>query len=503
MEKQHCHHQWERQNSADSVAILDDSTQDVSDGGGIFHRQSIPNVRQNNANDINGAISKTTSYYPFLPQRKLVRSQRNRRNQTSESGKSGYWGVSDEVYVDSSALKDDNKYGTEKGHLVKDTCGTSEKETPDNSRKLAFDDILLKPSASEPEVQTPSVMSVAITKKGEPAAQTPYVADPWEIDPAELQFGECVGVGAAAEVFRATWHGTDVAVKKLRQHHCPSTSIASITPDLPTRLRRELTVLLDLRHPNLVLFMGAATLKSPTLIVAEFCEGGTIFQVLYSQPKLRLSWAQRLKMAMDTAKGMNFLHRRRVVHRDLKSLNLLLVSRIGAVEDVPWVKISDFGLSRHLPSPDQYECGQEISNAPPAASLMTGGLGTCLWMAPEVLSGSLNYNEKVDVYSFGMVLWELICRRVPFDGSGLEDPIRVAIAVSAGSRPDLRKVPVDCPLELRRTMEQCWFHEPTARLSFDVILERLKVLQDLPSGHSAARDCGQRAASAHVLRRGV
>jgi len=260
---------------------------------------------------------------------------------------------------------------------------------------------------------------------------------------------------------------------------------------------------LRLRHPHLVLFMGAATLKSPTLIVAELCEGGTIFQLLYNQPTLRLSWSQRLKMAMDTAKGMNFLHRRRVVHRDLKSLNLLLVSRIAAVEDVPWVKISDFGLSRHLPSPENYECGQQTSSMPPATSVMTGGLGTCLWMAPELLSGSVNYNEKVDVYSFGMVLWELICRRVPFDGSGLEDPIRVAIAVSTGRRPDLRKVPSDCPFELCRTMEHCWFHEPAARPSFDVIIDSLKILRDLPSGHSGARDCGQRAASAHAPRGGV
>jgi serine/threonine protein kinase len=245
-------------------------------------------------------------------------------------------------------------------------------------------------------------------------------------------------------------------------------------------------MLLELRHPNLVLFMGAATLSHPTIIVSELCEGGPLFQLLHSQPDIKLSWPQRLKGAMDTAKGMTFLHRRRVVHRDLKSLNLLLVSKVSGRDEGLWVKISDFGLSRHLPSAgDAGQQGAAVSAcssmvAMPVncnAAMMTSGLGTCLWMAPEVLSGSVFYDEKVDVYSYGIVLFELICRRVPFDGSGLVEPISVAIAVSAGRRPDVRHVPKDCPEEFCRTMEHCWNHEAAARPAFDVVLERLKVMQ--------------------------
>lgn len=299
----------------------------------------------------------------------------------------------------------------------------------------------------------------------------------WEIDRADLELGEGLGTGSTSEVYRGSWHGTDVAAKVLLHQNMQQDARWA------SRFRRELDVLLELRHPNLVLFMGATTLSRPLTMVSELCEGGTLFQLLHNQPSLRLSWAQRLKAVVDTAKGMNFLHRRRVVHRDLKSLNLLLASKVSSSEDLPWVKISDFGLSRHLPAHAQVAAdasgggvvGSRCSfPAEFCASMMTGGLGTCLWMAPEVLSGSICYNEKVDVYSYGIVLFEILCRRVPFDGSGLQEPIAVAVAVSAGRRPDTRCVPADCPLELRKAMECCWVQEPERRPPFDQILEKLK-----------------------------
>mmetsp|Transcript_67873 Transcript_67873/g.150343 ORF Transcript_67873/g.150343 Transcript_67873/m.150343 type:complete len:433 (+) Transcript_67873:2-1300(+) len=299
------------------------------------------------------------------------------------------------------------------------------------------------------------------------AARTP---EAWEVHPSELQLGERVGVGTTAEVYRASLHGTDVAVKRLRG-------------PMPTEFQRELSVLLQLRHPNLVLFMGASTQGCPT-IISELCEGGTIFQLLHQRPELQLTWTQRLRVAGDTAKGMNFLHRRRVVHRDLKSLNLLLAARISMPEDTPRTKISDFGLARLLP----FAAGRGAAAAAasvgiggaPGGGLMTGGVGTYHWMAPEVLSGH-GYDEKVDVYSYGVVLYELLCRRIPFDGSGLE-PVSIAVAVSRGRRPELRYVPPDCPAGLCRTMERCWAQRPGERPAFDAVLEAL-----LRSGPGAAQ----------------
>eukprot|EP00440_Ansanella_granifera_P062035 gb/GFBE01067253.1/.p1 GENE.gb/GFBE01067253.1/~~gb/GFBE01067253.1/.p1 ORF type:complete len:322 (+),score=41.97 gb/GFBE01067253.1/:1-966(+) len=255
--------------------------------------------------------------------------------------------------------------------------------------------------------------------------------------------------------------------------------------------RRELALLQELRHPNLVLFMGAATLgEAPPLIVSEFCAGGTLFRLLHERPSLRLSWSQKLKAASDTAKGMNFLHRRRVIHRDLKSLNLLLAGEVGGVDDPPWIKISDFGLSRRLPA-EALASGavssQRLSIAPcPVASaasgsgadglVMTGNLGTCLWMAPEVLSGC-GYDERADVYSYGVVLYEIICRRLPFDGApGQTAAATAARAVCAGQRPERRHVPPCCSAELKSLMEKCWAQRPDARPAFSDVLDELSAL---------------------------
>lgn len=276
----------------------------------------------------------------------------------------------------------------------------------------------------------------------------------WEVDPAELRLEEMLGTGSTAEVFRGSWHGTDVAVKRLRR-----------SGPLSVEFTREISVLLRLRHPNLVLFMGAAVQAPTPLIISEFCAGGTVFALLHQRRDLALPWPQRVKVAIDVAKGMNFLHRRQVVHRDLKSLNLLLASRVNTDKDVPLVKVSDFGLSRTW-----------LSNAadPPHQACMTSGAGTYHWMAPEVLDGQ-TYDEKVDVYSYGICLFEIIARRIPYEGSGLE-PVSIAVAVSKGRRPDLRHTPQDCPADLRFTMECCWAHCATGRPGFDTILETLKLV---------------------------
>lgn len=285
---------------------------------------------------------------------------------------------------------------------------------------------------------------------GAPPAAAPVIAE-WEVEPSELRFEEMLGTGSTAEVFRASWHGTDVAVKRLRG-----------SGQLPMEFVREISVLLRLRHPNLVLFMGAATQAPPPLIISEFCAGGTVFALLHQRRDLALPWGHRASMAIDVAKGMNFLHRRQVVHRDLKSLNLLLAGQVASQGDMPPVKVSDFGLSRAWPSEQQ-------------RAFMTSGCGTYHWMAPEVLDGH-RYNEKVDVYSYGICLFELIARRIPYDGSGLE-PVSIAVAVTRGRRPDASFIPKDCPADLRFTMECCWAHSPSSRPGFDTILETLKLVQ--------------------------
>ena len=134
-----------------------------------------------------------------------------------------------------------------------------------------------------------------------------------------------------------------------------------------------------LRHPNIVMFLGACTKPPNFAIVLEYCEGGTLWSIL--QKNADLSWEERRNFALDTAKGMNYLHDRPtpILHRDLKSLNLLL-------DENKRIKLADFGWTKGL------------------QNYMTGKIGTYQWMAPEVVS-SYQYTEKADVFSFAIILW--------------------------------------------------------------------------------------------------
>jgi serine/threonine protein kinase len=153
-----------------------------------------------------------------------------------------------------------------------------------------------------------------------------------------------------------------------------------------------------------------------------------------------------LRFARDAARGMAYLHGARppILHRDLKSANLL-------VDGAYTVKLSDFGLAR----------------VKSVAATMTGGLGTPQWTAPEVLSGT-RYAESADVYSFGIVLWELLTRRCPYDGWTSAQV--VARVVTTGARPG---VPDATPPAFAALMRACWDAEPARRPPFRAVLAAL------------------------------
>lgn len=126
-----------------------------------------------------------------------------------------------------------------------------------------------------------------------------------------------------------------------------------------------------------------------------------------------LSNKQKFKLALDIAKGMHYLHTSDkegpILHRDLKSLNLLVTEPVSGVNDFVQAKITDFGLSRAISS-----LGGSEFESTAGGSRMTGMAGTFHWMAPEVLQ-SQEYTHKADVYSYGIVLWEILCREPPFN----------------------------------------------------------------------------------------
>ncbi|XP_024520866.1 serine/threonine-protein kinase CTR1 isoform X1 [Selaginella moellendorffii] len=267
----------------------------------------------------------------------------------------------------------------------------------------------------------------------------------WEIPWEELVLKERLGGGSFGTVHLADWQGTDVAVKILLDQDA--------TQELLSELTREIVILRRLRHPNIVLFMGAVTKPPHLSIVTEYLPRGTLFRLLHT-PKAReiLDEKRRLRMALDVARGVNYLHRSKpaIVHRDLKSPNLL-------VDKYLTVKVCDFGLSR-------FKSKTFLSSQT--------GAGTPEWMAPEVLRDEPS-KEKSDVYSFGVVLWELVTLQKPWTGL---TAMQVVAAVAFNGRR--LQIPSNVNPKMRALIESCWANDPELRPSFASIIDALKKFQE-------------------------
>jgi len=281
----------------------------------------------------------------------------------------------------------------------------------------------------------------------------------WEVNPSDLQLCEKVGTGCTAEVYRGFWKGREVAIKQIEWNK------KKMGIKEQRAFDREVGIMPNMDHDNLVRMVGVSSLQHPFRIITEFCAGGCCFELLHNSDHVELVWAQKIKMTRDVASAMDYLHnfKPQIIHRDLKSLNLLLSKPILSETDVPIVKVSDFGLSRMKDRAPDQDWGK-----------MTMAAGTCHWMAPEVFTGTC-YDEKVDVYSYAMILFEIICREIPFEE---EEPANVGRLTVAGHRPDMEAVPPDCPELLRDVMVSCWAHDPKKRPTFDVIQKTLAVVED-------------------------
>ncbi|KAG2649563.1 hypothetical protein PVAP13_1NG116300 [Panicum virgatum] len=240
---------------------------------------------------------------------------------------------------------------------------------------------------------------------------------PWE----DLDIGERIGLGSYGEVYHADWNGTEVAVKKFLDQDLSGVSLE--------QFKCEVRIMSRLRHPNVVLFLGYVTQPPNLSILTEYLPRGSLYRLLH-RPNSQVDEVQRLKMALDVAKGMNYLHSSHptIVHRDLKSPNLLV--------DKNWVvKVSDFGMSR-------------LKHHTFLSSKSTAG--TPEWMAPEVLRNEPS-NEKCDVYSFGVILWELATMRVPWSGL---NPMQVVGAVGFQNRR--LDIPKEVDPQVASIISSCW-----------------------------------------------
>lgn len=278
-------------------------------------------------------------------------------------------------------------------------------------------------------------------------------AESYVLSPTEIEVEDEVAQGITSKVYLGKYRGIAVAVK--RMNHARS----SMSGKSRVNFARELQILKQINHPNLVQFVGVAEEAGTLMLVTQFCWGDTVFDLAHNSD-LKLSCHQYMKIASDVSSGMAYLHSFEppIIHRDLKSLNLLLHDFVDSEETVPLVKITDFGLSRSS------TCG----------GIMTKEAGTLHWMAPEVLSSAV-YDERIDVYSYAMILFEVICQKIPF--AEVEAHHLLALRVVAGSRPNLDSVPDTCPHALRCLMVSCWAQDPDERPDFNSIVEMLSQMR--------------------------
>ncbi|KAI5069709.1 hypothetical protein GOP47_0016010 [Adiantum capillus-veneris] len=265
--------------------------------------------------------------------------------------------------------------------------------------------------------------------------------DEWTIDLRRLVMGPAFAQGAFGRLYRGTYNGEDVAVKILER---PENNVERAMA-MEQQFAQEVIMLANLKHENVVRFLGACRKPLVWCIVTEYAKGGSLRTTLSKKRAMPLRLAVR--HALDIARGMEYLHSFGVIHRDLKSDNLLIADKS--------IKIADFGVARI-----------EVQTEG-----MTPETGTYRWMAPEMIQHRA-YNHKVDVYSFGIVLWELVTGNVPFQNM---TAVQAAFAVvNRGRRPD---IPQDCPAPLISIMTRCWDANPDERPSFSEVVQLLEEAQ--------------------------
>uniref|UniRef100_A0A8D0G6S3 Mitogen-activated protein kinase kinase kinase 7 n=1 Tax=Sphenodon punctatus TaxID=8508 RepID=A0A8D0G6S3_SPHPU len=261
--------------------------------------------------------------------------------------------------------------------------------------------------------------------------ETPPVLNFEEIDFKEIEVEE-VGRGAFGVVCKAKWRGKDVAIKQIESESERKAFIV------------ELRQLSRVNHPNIVKLYGACL--NPVCLVMEYAEGGSLYNVLHgAEPLPYYTAAHAMSWCLQCSQGVAYLHSMKpkaLIHRDLKPPNLLLVAG-GTV-----LKICDFGTACDI------------------QTHMTNNKGSAAWMAPEVFEGS-NYSEKCDVFSWGIILWEVITRRKPFDEIG-GPAFRIMWAVHNGTRPPLIK---NLPKPIESLMTRCWSKDPSQRPSMEEIVK--------------------------------
>ena len=287
--------------------------------------------------------------------------------------------------------------------------------------------------------------------------------DSMKVEINELEMIDRIGGGAFGDIYKCRWKGILVAAKCIKNAKIINESIRSFDEiyemteneiqEALEDFRKEMAILSNLRHPNICMLLAYSTTTHLEIMISELMKC-SLLDVFKANIVNRTTLSNRTKIAyaQQLAQGMNYLHGFPIIHRDLKPANLL-------IDHSGCLKIADFGLAKIRPSPKSQNEQDQFT--------MTGETGSYRFMAPEVFRHE-SYNERVDVYSFAMILYNILNGKPPWPTiNGLK---AVQKASREGERPVLQR---NWDLRLCNLLKQCWDEAPSNRPSFQVILEIL------------------------------
>ncbi|CAL4954586.1 unnamed protein product [Urochloa decumbens] len=276
------------------------------------------------------------------------------------------------------------------------------------------------------------------------------VLEQWSVDRSQLLIGHRFASGAHSRLFHGIYKEHPVAVKFIRQPD--DEEDAELAAQLEKQFNTEVTTLSRLSHRNVIKLIGACSSPPVFCIITEFLSGGSLRAFLHKQDHKSLPLDKIISISLDIAHGMAYIHSQGVVHRDVKPDNIIFDEDFCA-------KIVDFGIA----------CEEEYCDP------LANDTGTFRWMAPEMMKHKA-YGRKVDVYSFGLILWEMFSGSIPYEEL---NPFQAAFAVfDKNVRP---AIPTSCPAPVRLLIEQCWASHPEKRPDFFQIvqiLEKFKTVLD-------------------------
>lgn len=254
-----------------------------------------------------------------------------------------------------------------------------------------------------------------------------------------------LGRGGFGIVYKGTWQGISVAIKRLH--------LTEMTKQMLSEFRSEAKIMASVNHLNTLRLYGVCVDSGRYSLVTPLMTKGSLFQLLHN--KQALPWRLRYQLSRDIACGLSYLNSRNILHRDLKSLNVLLDDKLRG-------KLCDFGLSR---------LRQEtlsLSNATGTASNQDEAVGTLAWMAPELFQRGTKFSKHADIYSFGMVLWEIASRAVPF-----ADALNQAVLMDWVKKGEQEEIPEKTPEGFAKLIAKCWNKTPSKRYSAGKIVRVL------------------------------